>query len=319
LECCSDVRAGKDDSDSAWGSTVVLVDCALAREQLMEDSRNIFVDAIPAARVLRPMQRGFTIVELLVVIGIIALLIGILLPALSKARRAARQARAMSDVRQMCFGYVQYTLDNKGWLLWGYPPTTVNGVSVEVNVPGVGLVGSLTAQRYPWRLVNYAGNSMWPVLHGYEEVPEDPYLRSVAPLIGLNTVFLGGHDGVFEGFQPGDRPNVGKHVAFKASEIRRSSEQIVFAEAQVWPTGSTDERGGLSYVTPPRANGQRWLVDGAGNFVVTTGMIIGLPTGRYGARTVTGFFDGHVEGLYPRELEDMRKWSPKADSPTWDF
>ncbi len=63
----------------------------------------------------RSSNRGFTLVELLVVIGIIALLIAILMPALTVARAQAKSVASLSNLRQIGIGLVQYRVENKGY------------------------------------------------------------------------------------------------------------------------------------------------------------------------------------------------------------
>lgn len=69
--------------------------------------------------------RAFTIIELLVVISIIAVLIGVLIPALSHARDSAKTALSTSNARQIALGMYLYASENKGY----FPGTAHIGVT----------------------------------------------------------------------------------------------------------------------------------------------------------------------------------------------
>lgn len=107
--------------------------------------------------------RGFTLVELLVVIGIIAVLIGLLLPALSKARKHAKVIECASNLRQLGVGISLYLPNNKG----RYPQYAMNNRPAPLQSlyqnntiyvwgnPAKDIDGSPTGQRL---LDPYVGN-----------------------------------------------------------------------------------------------------------------------------------------------------------------
>jgi general secretion pathway protein G len=89
-------------------------------------------------------QSAFTLVELLVVIGIISTLIGILLPALAGARRTARSANCLNKLRQIGIATVMYAQENRGLL----PRSTHSALAYKVMPWGYALSRQLTKSSY---------------------------------------------------------------------------------------------------------------------------------------------------------------------------
>lgn len=94
----------------------------------------------------QPQRRhAFTLVELLVVIGIIGILIALIMPSLSKARRAANQVVCGSNLRQLYFAFMDYANANSAWLF----PVGPEGADGRPTTYGTNVPPS---QRYPVRL-----------------------------------------------------------------------------------------------------------------------------------------------------------------------
>ncbi len=105
-------------------------------------------------------REGFTLVELLVVIGIIAVLISLLLPALSKAREAANRASCLSNLKQLATLLNMYATEYKGVVPIGYisqgPLNAAQGNNYHISIsPSAGFANPADADGDPPRLKRY--------------------------------------------------------------------------------------------------------------------------------------------------------------------
>jgi prepilin-type N-terminal cleavage/methylation domain-containing protein len=217
----------------------------------------------------RVSRGGFTLVELLVVIGIIAILIAILLPALKKVQIHAQRTACMSNQRQLAQAWRMYSEENRGFLPMGWPDAPPSGPS---NVAG-------TYWFVPWFLgaSRGGGNTRAAIEKGsiYKYVRSikvfkcagDKGLRLVS--YGINC-YLNGED-FGSGMQPA--------TVFKFAKVRFPTKTFVVIDEYDWRGGDITGYNLGSFAIRPY-NSNTW-VDYPGAF--------------HQDASVVSFLDGHAD------------------------
>ncbi len=245
--------------------------------------------------------RAFTLVELLVVIGIIAVLIGLLLPALSGAREQARAVQCLSNLREMVVASQSYATTFRGY----YPPA-IHGHSDGKLAYADNWDYTIVTDLSTFRVTVQPG-LLW-MGRGDLRVQQCPSFEGSAMAAhnehtgyNYNTSHVG--RGMYAAGSKFDPPA-------KLVEVRKPAETVLFGDGEFVAGGAN------KYMRSPQPSGFPSDV-GVPRHTGTQGF-------RHRRRTNAAFADGHAESLGKRHTADNPLVAPNtgfvsADNELYDL
>jgi prepilin-type processing-associated H-X9-DG protein/prepilin-type N-terminal cleavage/methylation domain-containing protein len=257
-------------------------------------------------------RRAFTMVEILVVIGIIAVLMGILLPVLSKARQQANTVRCATNLREMGNAFQMYASAHAGRIVPGRMPryngpdsTYDMGLGLHYRPRWYELLGA-QIKRYPTKNMKQSEDDNWTISDPFFLCMARPdWVNSRNYTYGYNYQFLGN-----DRYKPS-----GAHINYPVKTTKiKAAETVMAADSMgtaagrptgqrhgYYPDGTKDiyAWGNKGWcLDPPRLTNNSDYADPQNRAPENRSG----PDPRHSKKSNVVFCDGHVELMAPQDM-----------------
>jgi prepilin-type processing-associated H-X9-DG protein/prepilin-type N-terminal cleavage/methylation domain-containing protein len=250
-------------------------------------------------------RSAFTLVELLVVIGIIALLMGILIPSLSKAQKSARRLKCAAALKQYGGAQMMYIGEQRGWCV---PIKSAHDPKLVGQYGTVGYIRWDMNEVFRKHLIMGIPKDVTKTTSWAEKWPEGLLCPEAMNALDKNDKYVMNsygfnREGINRDTNGDKTANFNDAIAFKWNEVQRPSEKVAVLDANYWLTAGGQHGSTSDYKV-------HWDLKGE-NLLAPNGQV--MYRHQQGANVL--YYDGHVDWVRkqdlhtPDEAVNARHWN----------